>query len=42
MKFLRLRLTKRIHTELPSRAMVTVEGSVDSELVRAVLGSLLL
>jgi hypothetical protein len=30
-----------IHIELPGRASVSIEGSVDAELVRAVLGSIL-
>lgn len=30
-----------IHIELPGRALVTVEGGIDAELVRTVLGSLL-
>jgi transposase len=30
-----------IHIELPGRALVSVEGSVDPELMRTVLGSLL-
>jgi len=33
--------TGSIHIELPSRALVRVEGSVDPELMRTVLGSLL-
>jgi transposase len=33
--------TGSIHIELPGRASVSVEGSVDAELVRAVLGSIL-
>ena len=33
--------TGSIHIELPGRALVSVEGSVDAELVRTVLGSLL-
>ena len=34
--------TGSIHIELPGRALVRVEGSVDAELMRTVLGSLLL
>ena len=30
-----------IHIELPGRALVSLEGSVDQELVRTILGSLL-
>jgi transposase len=33
--------TGSIHIELPGRALVSVEGSVDPELMRTVLGSLL-